>query len=386
MNFEFATATRIIFGNHTLPRLGGEVATVAQRALLVTGGNPARAQATLDTLEASGVVCAVFTVSGEPTLEDALNGRERAITHQAQAIVALGGGSVLDAGKAIAALATNRQHPLAYLEVIGDAQPLTERPLPFFAVPTTAGTGAEVTHNAVLKSNEHQRKVSLRDRMMIPTLALVDPTLTHSLPPSITASTGMDALTQVIEPYVSKNATPLTDALALHGIQVIARSLVRAYHHGDDADARSDMALGSLIGGIVLSNAKLGAVHGFAGVLGGMFPAPHGAICAILLPLVMQANIDALTDQHHPTLDKFTHIAQTILNRPNLTDLVAWVQALVQELNIPLLSAYGVTEADFDEIVNQSMLASSMKGNPLVLDRATLRHIITQATYGENER
>ncbi|MFZ4825835.1 MAG: iron-containing alcohol dehydrogenase [Phototrophicaceae bacterium] len=383
MNFEFATTTRIIFGNGTLSRLGAEVAQVARRVLLITGGNPSRIQSVLHTLDSAGLACAVFSVSGEPTLTEALEGRERALAHQAQAVVAVGGGSVLDAGKAIAALATNRQHPLAYLEVIGQGQPLTERPLPFFAVPTTAGTGAEVTHNAVLKSPDHQRKVSLRDRKMSPIVALIDPTLTHSLPPSITASSGMDALTQVIEPYVSVSANPLTDALALHGVGIIARSIRQAYTHGTDEDARRDMALGSLIGGIALSNAKLGAVHGFAGVLGGMFPAPHGAICAILLPAVMQANIATLTAQDHPTRHKFTHLAQAILQRPDLTDLVEWVRGLVQDFDIPLLSAYGVTEADFDEIINQSLHASSMKGNPVPLERATLFHILAQATYGE---
>jgi len=383
MNFEFATPTRIIFGNGTLSRLGKEVAHVAQRVLLITGGNPARTHTLLEMLEGAGLACAVFSVSGEPTIEEALEGRELALAHQAQAVVAVGGGSVLDAGKAIAALATNRQHPLAYLEVIGQGQPLTERPLPFFAVPTTAGTGAEVTHNAVLKSPEHQRKVSLRDRKMTPTVALVDPTLTHSLPPAITASSGMDALTQVIEPYVSASANPLTDALALHGAGIIARSIRQAYTHGEDEDARRDMALGSLIGGIVLSNGKLGAVHGFAGVLGGMFPAPHGAICAILLPSVMEANIATLTAQDHPTRHKFTQLAQTILDRPDSTGLVEWVRGLVQAFDIPLLSAYGVTEADFDEIINQSLHASSMKGNPVPLERATLYQILAQATYGE---
>lgn len=209
-------------------------------------------------------------------------------------VIGLGGGSVLDAGKAIAALVTNLGNVFDYLEVIGKGQPLVNAPLPFIAIPTTAGTGTEVTRNAVLGSPAHGVKVSLRSPMMLPSLAIVDPELTYGLPPEITASSGLDALTQLIEPFVSVKANPMTDAICREGIRHAAKSLRTVYHNGADASAREGMSLASLFGGLALANAALGAVHGFAGPLGGMLNAPHGAICAKLLPLVMEVNIKVL--------------------------------------------------------------------------------------------
>ena len=215
----------------------------------------------------------------------------------------------------MAALIPNQGEVIDYLEVIGAGRKLQAAPLPFIALPTTAGTGAEVTKNAVLGSKEHRVKVSLRDNQMLANIALVDPLLTHSMPPSVTASTGMDALTQVLEPYVTHLATPLTDGFCVEGLRRAGRSLRRVFDEPADAAARSDMALTSLLGGLALANAKLGAVHGFAGVLGGMYGAPHGAICAALLPPVIDANIRALTERqpNSPALRRYEHAAQTLL-------------------------------------------------------------------------
>jgi alcohol dehydrogenase class IV len=298
-------------------------------------------------------------------------------------IVALGGGSVLDAGKAISALTTNRGDVFDYLEVIGKGQPLVNAPLPFIAIPTTAGTGTEVTRNAVLGSPAHGVKVSLRSPMMLPSLALVDPELTYSLPPAITASSGLDALTQLIEPFVSVKSNPLTDAVCREGIRRTAKSLRRVYHNSVDGAAREDMSLASLFGGMALANAALGAVHGFAGPLGGMLNAPHGAICAKLLPLVMESNLKALESRHagHVAIGRFTEIARMVTENDSASawDGVQWVRDLVRELNIPPLSAHGMTDADIPEAVQKTLNASSYKGNPIPLSEGELHEILEKA-------
>jgi alcohol dehydrogenase class IV len=295
-------------------------------------------------------------------------------------VIGLGGGSVLDAGKAIAALATSRGDVFDYLEVIGKGQPLKNMPLPFIAIPTTAGTGTEVTRNAVLGSPAHGVKVSLRSPMMLPTLALVDPELTYSLPKEVTASSGLDALTQLIEPFVSVKANPMTDAICREGIRYAAKSLRRAYQNGADVSAREGMALASLFGGMALANAALGAVHGFAGPLGGMLNAPHGAICAKLLPLVMDANLKAL-ESRHASIERFVEIAQIVTENKNASaqDGVQWVSELVRELNIPPLSTHGMAEAHIPEAVQKTLNASSYKGNPISLSEGELTEVLEKA-------
>jgi alcohol dehydrogenase class IV len=356
---------------------------MGQRPFVVTGRIDGRAAPLLEQLKEQGLDAITFNIAAEPTTEMALAGAQRARQAGCDLVIGIGGGSVLDAGKAIAALLTNRSDLLDYLEVIGRGQPLTEAPAPYIAVPTTAGTGAEVTRNAVLASPEHRVKVSLRSPLMLPRLAVVDPELTHSMPPGVTASTGLDALTQVMEPYVSNKANPLTDAICREGMQRAARSLRRAYEDGRNAAAREDMALAGLFGGLALANAKLGAVHGFAGPLGGMFPAPHGVICAQLLPHVMEANVRALQSRapDSPALARYDEIAQIVTGKAvaRAADGVAWVQNLCAALNVPSLSRFGLTEADFPTVVAKSQKASSMKGNPILLTDEELEDILRKA-------
>ena len=391
MRFEFATATRIIFGAGTLQEVGPLAAEMGSRVLVVTGrtalrqaqGKPARAQSLLDLLAAQGLDIVTFSVSGEPTTEVARRATQRAQETDCHLIIGFGGGSVLDTGKAVAALLTNGGGPLDYLEVIGRGQPLTQPSAPYIAIPTTAGTGTEVTRNVVLRSPEHRVKVSLRSPLMLPRLALVDPELTHSMPPEVTASTGLDALTQVMEPYVSNRANPLIDGLCREGMCRAARSLRRAYEHGADAGAREDMALVSLFGGLALANAKLGAVHGFAGPLGGMFPAPHGAVCASLLPHVMAVNVRALqarAPQSEP-LHRYDEMARILTGdrRATAADGVAWVQELCAALRIPSLASYGVTEGDFPPLIEKASRSSSMKGNPIALTAEEMVEILEGA-------
>jgi alcohol dehydrogenase class IV len=383
MRFEFATATRIIFGPGTVGEVPSLAAGFGQRAFVVTGQNQASAIPLLEQLNGQGIEFTTYPVTGEPTTTVALEGAWQARKVGAQMVIGLGGGSVLDAGKAIAALLTNSGDLFDYLEVIGRGQPLKEPSAPYIAIPTTAGTGAEVTRNAVLASPEHKVKVSLRSPTMLPRLAVVDPELTYSMPPAVTASTGLDALTQVMEPYVSHLANPLTDAVCRQGIQRAGRSLRRAFDNGQDTEARKDMALASLFGGLALANAKLGAVHGFAGPIGGMFPAPHGAICARLLPFVMETNVNALASREPDSsaLARYDDVARLLTgdDTARSADGVAWVQELSQALAVPPLSDFGMTQEDIPAVVAKAKNASSMKGNPIVLSEEELSAILAEA-------
>ncbi len=383
MRFEFATATRIIFGAGTLKEVGPLAAEMGHRALVVTGRSSERAAPLRDDLAASNIEVVLFAITGEPTTGLVREGTQRAREAGCDLVIGFGGGSAIDAGKAIAAMLTNPGDLLDYLEVIGGGQSLKQPPVPYVAIPTTAGTGAEVTRNAVLASPEHRVKVSLRSPLMLARLALVDPELTYSLPPDVTASTGLDALAQVIEPFVSNRPNPMVDAVCREGMRRAARSLHRAYEHGDDVAAREDMALVSLFSGLALANGRLGAVHGFAGPLGGMFAAPHGAVCGRLLPYVMAVNVQALQERvaGSEPLQRYDEVAQILTGNPRATarDGIAWVHALCEALQVPPLSAYGVTAGDFSLLIEKAAVASSMQGNPIQLTPDEMREILTRA-------
>lgn len=378
MRFEFATATRIIFGAGVLREVGALTAEMGKRALVVTGSKPDRAAHLIDILAEKGIHTETFAISEEPSISRVQEGVKVAQESGCDVVISFGGGSAIDAGKAIAAFVTNTGDIFDYLEVIGRGKPITNTPLPFIAIPTTAGTGAEVTRNAVLAAPEQRVKVSVRSAMMLARVAIVDPELTYDLPAGVTASTGMDALTQVIEPFVSNTANPLTDTMCREGI-MRGRSLGVAFTSGD-TNAREDMAVVSLFGGLALANAKLGAVHGFAGPVGGMFPMPHGEICGCLLPVVMQANVSALRERQpgSDTLRRFDEIAQMLIGDEHAVadDGVEYVYSLRDALGIPMLSDYGVTRADIPTIVEKSAQASSMKGNPVTLTPEELTQIL----------
>ncbi len=378
--FEFLSAGRIVFGSGVAASLGERARALGGRALVVTGRDPERVAPLVDALRAAGLTLARFAVHGEPRIADAIAARALGESVGAELVVACGGGSVLDLGKAAAALLANGADAFEFLEVVGRGRPLTRPALPLIAVPTTAGTGAEVTKNAVLASPEHRVKASLRHDSMLPAVALVDPMLTLSMPPSVTAATGLDALTQCLEPYVSCHSNPLTDAISLDGLRRGARALERAYRRGDELGAREDMALCSLFGGLSLANAKLGAVHGFAAPIGGRFDAPHGAVCARLLPLVMAANVRALRerDAESPSLSRYDVVARAMTGSAAATaqDGIAFVSELVSALSVPGLGSYGMTAADVPGIVSSAAAASSMKGNPLVLTHSELTAIL----------
>ena len=383
MRIEFATANRVLFSAGALAEIGELAKGFGGQALVVTGSDPDRAVSLLSILHKAGLTSKVFSLSGEPTVALAKEGTRIANEAACDMVIGFGGGSALDAGKAIAALATNGEDPLEYLEVIGRGKPLTNPPLPFIAIPTTAGTGSEVTRNAVLTSKEHHVKVSLRSREMLPRIALVDPELTFSMPPQLTASTGLDALTQLIEPFLSAKRSPLTDGFCREGMRLASRSLRQAYKDSEDTEARINMSLASLMGGFSLANAGLGAVHGFAGPIGGMLDAPHGAICAALLPYVMEINLRTIRARgFNPDMSaRFDEIGCILTGNLDAAaeDGVSWLADLCGALKIPALSSYGLTQSAFPELIEKASASSSMKGNPVRLTNEEMTEILNNA-------
>ena len=391
MSFRFETAARIVFGRGCLDEIGELIAEHGRSALVVSNADRAGKQGLMARIEklaaAEPVTLETFWIRGEPETGDVDRALESARRIDAEVIVGLGGGSAIDAAKAVAGLMTNGGSCLDYMEVIGEGRPIRVQPLPWIAVPTTAGTGAEVTRNAVIGSKEHAYKASIRSPMLLARVALVDPEIGVGVPRDVTARTGMDALTQCVESYTSNGANPMTDPLAREGVARAGRSLRRAVENGDDVDAREDMAFAALISGVTLTNAGLGAVHGLAAPLGARFPVPHGAVCAALLPHVMKANIEALRaeDPNHPVLRRYAEVGRLLAGRCDLlgddaTDAGAEVAAsLARDLQIPGLGALGVEEDGIEDVVGMAQKASSMKFNPVVLPAETLVEIVRRA-------
>jgi alcohol dehydrogenase class IV len=381
VNFQFSTAGRIVFGSGALQEAGPAAASLGRRALVVTGRQADRAGPLFGALAASGVETESFSVPGEPTVDLVAAAATRAREAGCSMVAGFGGGSALDTAKAVSALLTNDGDLSDYLEVVGAGRPLEKPAAPCIAVPTTAGTGAEVTRNAVIASPRHRAKVSLRHASMLPDLALVDPGLTVSAPPAVTAASGLDALTQLVEPFVSRLPNPLTDALCRQGLARAARALRRAWKDGADLEAREDMCVASLFSGLALANAKLGAAHGIAGPFGGMFPgAPHGSVCARLLPAVMRANIEALA-AGGASLERFEEVARLLTGRAQASaaDGIGWVEDLCSEMEVAPLARWGFDESDFEALAERAMRASSMQGNPVELGERELLAIFRAA-------
>ena len=379
MNFEFSAPGKILFGAGRSAEAATEIVGWGSRILLVTGSRPGRAAPLRDALLARGARLSEISLSREPHVEDLRSGVEAARSSRAQAVVALGGGSVLDLGKAIAALAPSGSDPLDHLEVVGKGLPLSGPGLPFAAVPTTAGTGAEATRNAVLSTGTV--KVSLRGPQLMPRLAVVDPGYAIGAPRDLTAWTGMDALTQLVEPLLSRFANPLTDALCRQGIPLSVAALPAALRDPLDLSARSDLALASLLSGMALANARLGAVHGLAAPLGGMFPCPHGAVCARLLVPAWKANAAALERADQSVRERFLDASRLLSGRSDATisDGLEVLEALSQAAMAPPLSRWGMTESDIPAVREAGMRASSMKGNPVELAPEEIDAILREA-------
>jgi alcohol dehydrogenase class IV len=383
MRFEFATATRVLFGPGSLAELGEIARPLGKRALVVSGRSPERAERASERLHAEGLETVPCSIPHEPTVDDVRQGAALARRQECELVVAVGGGAVLDGGKAIAALLANDGDPLDYLEVIGRKRALARPSAPWVAIPTTAGTGAEVTRNAVLASPEHRLKASLRSPLMLARVALVDPDLLSGLPPGVIAASGLDALSQLIEPFVSLKANPMIDTLCREGLARSARSLRRAYEGDLRPEVREDLALASLFGGFALANAGLGAVHGLAAPIGGSLDAPHGAVCAALLPAVMEVNIRALgaRAQASPALARYDEIAGIVTGSAGARcgDGVEWVRNLVRALAVPGLAHFGLTESEIAPLVARARSASSMRGNPIELADNELTEVLERS-------
>jgi alcohol dehydrogenase class IV len=383
--FTFTSITRIVFGRGTFAQLGAIAREFGTRALVVSNadlsgkrGIDARVESALSE---KGVAAKRFAQAGEPTVSDIDNGLAAAKSFGCDVVIGFGGGAAIDAAKAIAVLLTHGGGALDYMEVVGLGKKFSKPGVPFIAVPTTAGTGAEVTRNAVVGAPEKQFKASLRGEQLLARVALVDPELQLGVSPEVTARTGMDALTQNIEAYTSNNANAMSDALALQGIERAGRGLLRAYKNGNDLDAREDMALSALLSGIALTNAGLGAVHAFAAPMGAKYPVPHGTVCAALLPPVIRVNIAALraADANHPALARYAHIAAFLNLGPDADALSAYVETLRRELQIPGLGTFGLKPADFADLISLARKANNMKFNPASLSDAQLEEILNSA-------
>ena len=387
MPFDFVTSTRIRFGAGTQAEVPDFVRELgARRLLLVTGRTPERAERLRRALLAADHEMVELAVASEPTVELVRMAAQRAIAQRCEAVVAFGGGSAIDAGKAVAALVTNRGDPRDYLEGIGRGRTLERPSLPVVAVPTTAGTGAEVTRSAVLLTRHERNKINLRSLNLAPTVAIVDPDVVSDAPSALLMANGYAAFSQLIEPFLSSRANPLTDAWAREGMRRSVRSLRRAALEGPDASAREDLALASLLSGLCLTNAGLGAVSAFAAPAGGMLEAPHGAVCAALLAPVMAVNLRALRGRapNHIALARFVEIAVLLTGRPSADALeaVTWLEALARDLQVPGLARLGLTPADVPGLIERAKHAPNLSSNPIELTNEELAEIADRALAG----
>ncbi|MDO9545231.1 MAG: iron-containing alcohol dehydrogenase [Pelolinea sp.] len=380
MKFNFTTANRIIFGEGTISSLKEIVECYGKKVLIIKGKEKPDPAYFFSICKESNLEWVEFIVFNEPNIETINRAVEVGRKENCEFVIGFGGGSVIDTGKAVAALLNNEGSLLDYLEVVGKGNPLKNRSKPYIAIPTTAGTGSEVTTNAVIAVEEKKVKVSMRNAFLLPDVAIVDPELTYEVPKNITASTGMDALTQVLEPYVSRNHNQMVDLFCREGIPIGSSYLLRAWKDGSDSEARRKMAWVSLLGGLALANAKLGAVHGFAGPIGGMFHVPHGSVCAALLPSVFFVNVKALSNRGNnmEIISRYSDIAKWITGNEdaNISEGVEWLKDLAKKINIPRLSELGIKKTDFPAIIEKSKNSSSMKGNPILLTDNELEEIL----------
>ena len=378
MSFAILQPPRILFGTGTAAQAPDLIRDFGNRVVLVHGASVARAAWLIQALVAGGAHVLPLSCAAEPTLavlQDALDASRAFAPH---VVVSLGGGAAVDLGKAVAALTPAPGGIMDHLEVVGRGLPLVAAPIPFVALPTTAGTGAEMTRNAVIGLPDHGRKVSLRDDRMIARVAIVDPALTHDCPPFVTLASGLDAVTQVIEPYVSCKATAYSDALARPAIGPGMAALMRLMS-GEDAAAREALAWTSVCGGLALANSGLGAVHGFAGVIGGMTGAAHGAICGALLGPVLAMNH---ARSEGDSLARLTEVC-TLLAAPlgcSAEDAPQSLADWARSAGLPGLSAMGLDPRDHGAVAEASLAASSMKGNPVALSIADLRTVLEAAS------
>jgi alcohol dehydrogenase class IV len=387
-SFAFAATPQLYFGSEKIATLSSVLKTFGSSVLLVTGARSFISSASgyklLEQLHVAGYTVEQCIIDQEPTpamVDSAVN--RAAHIPPPHVVVAIGGGSVLDAGKAIAAMLPLHDSVKNYLEGVGTKTHPGVK-IPFVAIPTTAGTGSEATKNAVLSEiGENGYKKSLRHNNFVPDIAIIDPTLTLTCPPAITAASGMDAFTQLLESYLSTAANPMTDALAYEGLKYISTSLKQAYEDGSNLSARTAMALASYLSGITLANAGLGLVHGFASAIGGYFNISHGVICSSLMAPSNKITVRKLRAEksNDAALAKYAAIGKLFAGIENKSDayytdsLLAHIESLSHELKIPTLKASGIAPTDFEKIIR----ASDNKNNPAILHKKEMEEVLAMA-------
>ena len=387
-DFSLSRLPRIEFGPGALAKLPAIARSYGKHALLVTGAGSLKESpfwpAVTDGLKAQGMTWLHLTIPGEPSPQMVDEAVRALHSEPIDVVIGIGGGSALDAAKAIAGLLKPGNSVMDHLEGVGPERGYTGPSTPFIAVPTTAGTGSEATKNAVLSiQGPDGFKKSFRDEKLVAEYALVDPDLLATCPPAVIAANGMDAFTQLLESYVSSRAAPLTDSLAWGGMKAARDGLLVLYADGGDAVARGRMAYAALVSGIALAQVGLGSVHGLAAPLGAFFPIPHGVACGTLVAMATRVNIDAMHARtaNHPALERYAQVGRLLSRQGQLEQaaahaaLIDTLEAWTRTLELPTLAHYGVTLADIPRIVANSR-GSSMKTNPVYLEDGEIAAIL----------
>lgn len=381
MNFELRFPTEIIFGKDSIKKIGVKALQYGDRVFLVTGKSAMRKSGTVDNimelLNSAGVekIYLYDQAEHDPSVETVDRGVQLAKDGDFKVIIGIGGGSAMDTAKTIASLMKNEGSAADYQS----GKEITNMGIPFIAVPTTAGTGAEITNNSVITNRDKKIKQSIRSPFMIAKVAIVDPMLTISMPPGVTAASGMDALTQAIETYVSLASNPFSDTLALRSISLISKNLVKAFENGNDEGARENMAMGSLFGAMAFGNAALGAVHGLAHPVGALFDVPHGVICGLLLPYVMEYNLSVKVSRYAEIADAMGQSVSGESDEANAHRAVVTVRNLLEKLRLPQrLSDLGIVQDNLS-LIARSAKGSSLNNNPRPAPPESLQEILLSA-------
>ena len=380
MDFTFTNTPRIIFGEGRLKEITTYISPFGNNILVISGKSfPESEYGHLFFSNLKSKKCSYIheVIHGEPTPENIDSIKSNSQHLSPDSVIAIGGGSIMDAGKAVSAMLCEEGSIINYLEGVGTKKPSGNK-VPLITVPTTSGTGSEATKNAVITQyGKKPFKKSLRHDNYVPNIAIIDPQLTLSCPKHTTAASGMDAFTQLLESYLSDNANPLTDTLALNGMKYIFSSLEKAVENGHDIEARTEMSYAALLSGITLANAGLGVIHGFAQPLGSLFPIPHGIVCANLMGPANQITVKILRAKNNTdVLKKYANVGHLLYpdaDNDKATDkLLQYIHQLTEKFNIPKLSTYGVNSSHFNVIIKET----GLKKHPVKLNEDALKIIL----------